>query len=59
MQLNPGDVVYNVVNSIHLDPEHYPNPEVFDPDRFADDRKHEIKPFTFMPFGIGPRVCIG
>ncbi|XP_013172506.1 PREDICTED: probable cytochrome P450 9f2 [Papilio xuthus] len=58
-KLNPGDVVYNVVNSLHLDPNHYPDPEVFDPDRFSDDRKHEIKPFTFMPFGIGPRVCIG
>ncbi|KPJ17676.1 putative cytochrome P450 9f2 [Papilio machaon] len=58
-KLNPGDVVYNVVNSIHLDPQHYPDPEVFDPDRFSDERKHEIKPFTFMPFGIGPRLCIG
>ncbi|XP_068631922.1 probable cytochrome P450 9f2 [Battus philenor] len=58
-KLNPGDVVYNVVNSIHLDPKHYPKPEVFDPERFSEERKHEIKPFTFMPFGVGPRNCIG
>ncbi|CAK1596574.1 unnamed protein product [Parnassius mnemosyne] len=58
-KLRPGDVVYNVVNSIHMDPKYYPDPEVFDPDRFSDERRHEIKPFTFMPFGIGPRACIG
>ncbi|CAH2037138.1 unnamed protein product, partial [Iphiclides podalirius] len=57
--LKPGDVVYNVVNSIHLDPKYYPEPEMFIPERFLEERKHEIKPFTFMPFGIGPRNCIG
>lgn len=59
LQLKPGDVVYNVVNSIHLDPKYYPEPETFIPERFSDERKHEIKPFMFMPFGVGPRICIG
>ncbi|XP_013146951.1 PREDICTED: probable cytochrome P450 9f2 [Papilio polytes] len=58
-KLNPGDYVYNMVNSIHLDPRHYPEPEVFNPERFSEENKNEIKPFTFMPFGIGPRTCIG
>ncbi|CAK1596576.1 unnamed protein product [Parnassius mnemosyne] len=58
-KLQPGDVVYNVMNSIHMDPKYYPDPEVFDPDRFSDERKHEMTPFTFMPFGTGPRFCIG
>ncbi|XP_068631921.1 probable cytochrome P450 9f2 [Battus philenor] len=58
-KLVPGDVIYNVVNPIHLDPKHYPDPLVFDPDRFSDERKHEIKPFTYMPFGVGPRSCLG
>ncbi|KAJ2939788.1 hypothetical protein O0L34_g17980 [Tuta absoluta] len=57
--LKPGDVVYNMVNTIHMDPEHFPDPEKFDPDRFSDENKHNIKPFTFMPFGMGPRNCIG
>ncbi|NP_001351990.1 cytochrome P450 9e2-like [Amyelois transitella] len=56
--LRPGDVVYNMVNCIHMDKQYFPNPEVFDPDRFSDENKHNIKPFTFMPFGMGPRNCI-
>ncbi|KAJ0177476.1 hypothetical protein K1T71_007485 [Dendrolimus kikuchii] len=57
--IKPGEVVYNVVNSIHMDPKYYPDPEKFDPERFSDENKHNIKPFTFMPFGMGPRNCIG
>ncbi|KAJ0177473.1 hypothetical protein K1T71_007482 [Dendrolimus kikuchii] len=57
--IKPGEVVYNVVNSIHMDPKYYPDPEKFDPDRFSDENKRNIKPFTFMPFGSGPRNCIG
>lgn len=57
--LKPGDMVYNVVNSIHMDPKYYPDPKKFDPDRFSDENKKNIKPSTFMPFGMGPRNCIG
>nr|QZP43534.1 cytochrome P450 monooxygenase CYP9G51 [Ephestia elutella] len=57
--LKPGDVIYNMVNCIHMDEKYFPNPEVFDPERFSDENKHKIKPFTFMPFGMGPRNCIG
>ncbi|XP_045448629.1 cytochrome P450 9e2-like [Melitaea cinxia] len=59
VQLKPGDIVYNVLNSIHMDPAHHPDPEKFNPDRFSDENKHNIKPFTYMPFGVGPRNCIG
>nr|AJN91174.1 cytochrome P450 monooxygenase CYP9G19 [Cnaphalocrocis medinalis] len=59
VRLNPGDVVYNMVNAIHQDPEYYPDPEKFDPDRFSDENKHKIAPFTYMPFGMGPRACVG
>ncbi|XP_026324779.1 probable cytochrome P450 9f2 isoform X2 [Hyposmocoma kahamanoa] len=58
-KLKPGDIVYNVVNSIHLDEKYWPEPEKFDPDRFSDENKRSIKPFTYMPFGVGPRNCIG
>ncbi|XP_026323904.1 cytochrome P450 9e2-like [Hyposmocoma kahamanoa] len=58
-KLKPGDIVYHAVNSIHLDEKYWPEPEKFDPDRFSDENKHKIKPFTYMPFGVGPRNCLG
>lgn len=39
--------------------QYYPNPENFDPERFAPENKHKIIPFTYLPFGMGPHRCIG
>ncbi|KAK9884821.1 hypothetical protein WA026_009048 [Henosepilachna vigintioctopunctata] len=47
------------VYAIHHDPEYYPNPETFDPDRFSEDVKKTRPAFSFLPFGEGPRACIG
>ncbi|KAI4462856.1 cytochrome p450 [Holotrichia oblita] len=44
---------------LHYDPEYYPNPDVFDPERFSDTNKNKIVPYTYLPFGEGPRNCIG
>ncbi|CAD0254292.1 unnamed protein product [Spodoptera exigua] len=57
--VKPGDYVYNMVNCLHMDPKYFPEPEVFNPDRFSDENKHNIQPCTFAPFGGGPRICIG
>lgn len=47
------------VYGIHHDPQYYPNPERFDPERFSDENKDHIVPGSFLPFGNGPRNCIG
>ncbi|PSN52369.1 Cytochrome P450 9e2 [Blattella germanica] len=57
--LEPGDAVWIPIYAIHHDPKYYPNPEKFDPERFSDENKDNIKPFTYLPFGSGPRNCIG
>ncbi|KAF2903663.1 hypothetical protein ILUMI_02504 [Ignelater luminosus] len=45
--------------SVHRDPKYFSNPNKFEPERFSDENKAHIKPFTYLPFGMGPRFCIG
>lgn len=59
VNLVPGDVLWLPVAGIHSDEQYYPNPDKFDPERFSDENKDNIKPYTFLPFGAGPRNCIG
>uniref|UniRef100_A0A1B6L1J5 Cytochrome P450 n=1 Tax=Graphocephala atropunctata TaxID=36148 RepID=A0A1B6L1J5_9HEMI len=44
------------IRGLHMDPKVYPDPEIFNPDRFVDNN---FKPNSmYMPFGDGPRICI-
>ncbi len=45
--------------AVHHDPRWFPDPERFDPDRFAPGRVEQMPRGAYLPFGIGPRVCIG
>lgn len=44
---------------VHHDSKHWEDPERFDPDRFAAENKKNHAPYTYLPFGGGPRLCIG
>lgn len=59
VKIREGDILLIPVCAIHHDPKYYPDPEVFDPERFSDENKDKIKAGTYLPFGIGPRNCIG
>lgn len=56
--LQPNSVLWIPTFAIHRDPNYYPNPEVFDPERFSDENKKNIHPCAYLPFGSGPRACI-
>ena len=45
--------------ALHHDPQYYPNPYTFDPERFSIENRERIVPYTYLPFGAGPRNCIG
>jgi cytochrome P450 len=43
----------------HRHPEYWENPEAFNPQRFAPERFNKIHHYAYIPFGGGPRICIG
>jgi cytochrome P450 len=45
--------------TIHRHQRYWQRPNVFDPDRFSAEREHELIPGAYLPFGLGPRVCVG
>ncbi|NWU99928.1 CP3A9 protein, partial [Upupa epops] len=54
-----GTVVMVPPYTLHRNPEYFPNPEEFRPERFSKENKESIDPYTYLPFGAGPRNCIG
>ena len=54
-----GSIVFLIPFVIHRQPKLWPDPGRFDPDRFASDRESARPRFSYIPFGGGPRGCIG
>ncbi|CAL1528758.1 unnamed protein product [Lymnaea stagnalis] len=54
-----GTGIYIPIGSIGRDPEFFSDPDTFQPERFLDENAREINQLAFIPFGFGPRQCIG
>ncbi|CAA0125987.1 Bifunctional cytochrome P450/NADPH--P450 reductase 2 [Mycolicibacterium vanbaalenii] len=57
--MRKGDWVLALIGSLHRDPQWGPDPDAFDPDRFAPEKVRARPAGLYKPFGTGPRSCIG
>ena len=57
--VGPGTFVYVPVYAIHRHEEFWDRPDLFDPDRFAPEAIKTRDRYVYLPFGAGPRICIG
>ncbi|EAT38539.2 AAEL009591-PA [Aedes aegypti] len=57
--IEKGQVVFLPIQHIHRDPHFFPNPMRFDPERFATENRDQLNQDAYLPFGAGPRNCIG
>ena len=55
--IRPGDTVVLPIYALHRHHKLWSNPDAFDPDRFLDPKS--IDRYAYLPFGDGPRICIG
>ncbi|KAL0126355.1 hypothetical protein PUN28_005031 [Cardiocondyla obscurior] len=47
------------VSGLQADSRYWENPETFDPERFSPEGKQSLEKYAFLPFGEGPRMCVG
>ncbi|XP_049865292.1 cytochrome P450 6B5-like [Pectinophora gossypiella] len=59
LTIKKGEIVFVSVSGIHNDEKYYPNPEKFDPERFSAENSRDRHSCAYIPFGTGPRNCIG
>lgn len=59
MTLPQGTLVMIPIYAIQNDAEYFPEPDRFEPERFFASEQHRRNRMTHLPFGAGPRNCIG
>ena len=59
LKIKKGDQIQVLFCGIHMDPKYWDNPTEFRPERFSKENKKGNNPYAFLPFGTGPRSCIG
>ena len=58
-QIKPGTTIAIAPYVLHRHRALWQRPDIFDPTRFLGDARNAIDRFAYLPFGVGPRTCIG
>ena len=59
VSVQPNDVVFLPIWALHRHELWWQHPEKFDPGRFAPQNRSKLSKYQYLPFGAGPRVCVG
>jgi cytochrome P450 len=59
VEIRPGATVAMPIYAMHRHAKRWEDPDAFDPARFAPEREAQIPRYQYLPFGAGPRICIG
>lgn len=58
-EVKKGEIVIVSIWGMHRNPNFFPEPHRFDPERFSPENEKALPKYAYLPFGGGPRVCIG
>jgi cytochrome P450 len=58
-RLEKGSIVFIPPYIVHRDARWWSSPDKFDPDRFSESQEPDMPKYAYLPFGGGPRICIG
>ncbi|KAG7304572.1 hypothetical protein JYU34_011528 [Plutella xylostella] len=59
LKVSKNMITITPVFAIHRDVKYYPNPELYNPERFSHENAENLIKYTYLPFGEGNRICIG
>lgn len=59
LTIEEGVRVLIPLSALHHDPKYFPEPNLFDPERFSKENIRERPAYCYLPFGAAPRQCLG
>jgi len=57
--VQPNDILFLPIWALHRHEMWWKEPEKFDPGRFGSEKRGQLNKYQYLPFGAGPRVCVG